>query len=157
MESHPECWHRGTPRSTHSAHRVSPQMLMHTSRCRHHNRITQDIIWLADCPPEVTGLHSFSAIHNSTEQRCIVSRLFCSDRDVSRHLFCRREGVTGNTIHTGVLAKRDCVGDYVVRNTQQLMWCLAASTIVVTDVAHLTLKGICYAHFKLCIFIPGLH
>lgn len=102
VESHPECWHRETPRSTSSAHRVTPQLLMHTSRWTHH-RITQVVIWLADCPPppsEVTGRHRLSAIHNCAERRCIVSRSFCSDRDVCWHLFGGRQGVTESRTHT---------------------------------------------------------
>lgn len=78
VESHPECWHMETPRSTSSAHWVTPQLLMHTSRWTHHNMITQVVIWLADCLPEVTGCHGLSTIHNSTEWRCTVSWLFCS-------------------------------------------------------------------------------
>lgn len=49
VESHPECWHTKTPRSMSSAHGVTPQLLMHTSRWTQHNRIAQVIMWLAAC------------------------------------------------------------------------------------------------------------
>ncbi len=68
MDSHPECWHRETPRSTRSAHGVTPQLLMHTGRCTHHNRTTQVVIRLADCPPEVKGRHSLISPLSITAQ-----------------------------------------------------------------------------------------
>lgn len=49
VESHPECWHRKTPRSMSSAHRVTPQLLMHTSRWTQHNSMAQVLMWLAAC------------------------------------------------------------------------------------------------------------
>lgn len=71
MESHPECWHRETPRSTRSAHGVTPQRLMHTSRCTHHNRIAQVVIRLADCrppPPKWRARHSLVSPVSITAQ-----------------------------------------------------------------------------------------
>lgn len=102
MESHPECWHRETPRSPRSAHRVTPQLLVHTSRCTQHNRITQVVIWLADCPPPgVMGRHGVSAIHNSITARSRDARhLPLADKYVCWRVFGEREGDVGNTLQT---------------------------------------------------------